>query len=158
MTQRMSGSRPEPEDIFQRFFGIEPGRVWPSGGYSVPTDIYRSGDRMVVRMDLPGVSPQDVDVTAQENVLVINGRRDLPVSEENVQFLRRGTFYGEFTERITLGRGLDTEKIGARFDNGVLELSIPYAQEVRPRKISIDVGDGQPQMEAGDESSAESSR
>ncbi|MBA3350698.1 MAG: Hsp20/alpha crystallin family protein [Actinobacteria bacterium] len=149
MTQRTSVSRPEAEDIFQRLFGIEPNRVWPSGGYSVPTDIYRSNDRMVVRMDLPGVSPGHVDVTAQENVLVVNGRRDLPLSEENVQFLRRGTFYGEFTERITLGRGLDSEKISARFDNGVLELSIPYAQEVHPRKISIDVGDSQPQMESG---------
>jgi HSP20 family protein len=147
MTQRTSVSRPEAEDIIQRFFGIEPSRVWPSGGYSVPTDIYRSSDRMVVRMDLPGVSPEDVEVTSQENVLVINGKRDLPVSEENVQFLRRGMFYGEFTERITLGRGLDIEKISARFDNGVLELSIPYAQEVRPRKISIDVGDGQREME-----------
>lgn len=148
MTQRTSVPRPEAEDIFQRFFGIEPSRVWPSGGYSVPTDIYRSSDRMVVRMDLPGVSPEDVEVTSQENVLVINGKRDLPVTEENVQFLRRGMFYGEFTERITLGRGLDIEKISARFDNGVLELSIPYAQEVRPRKISIDVGDSQRQMEA----------
>lgn len=156
MTQRTSVSRPEAEDIFQRLFGIEPNRVWPSGGYSVPTDIYRSSDRMVVRMDLPGVSPGHVDVTAQENVLVINGRRDLPVSEENVQFLRRGTFYGEFTERITLGRGLDSEKISARFDNGVLELSIPYTQEVHPRKISIDVGDSQQQMESGGGGNAES--
>lgn len=158
MTQRTSVSRPEAEDIFQRFFGVEPSRVWPSGGYSVPTDIYRTGDKMVVRMDLPGVSPQEVEVTAQESVLVINGQRELPVTEENVQFLRRGTFYGEFTERITLGRGLDTEKISARFDNGVLELSIPYAQEVRPRKISIDVGEAQPQFEPGSQGPAETSR
>ena len=156
MTQRTSITRPDAEDIFQRFFGVEPNRVWPSGGYSVPTDIYRSSDRMVVRMDLPGVHPQDVEVTAQENVLVINGRRDLPASDEDVQYLRRGMFYGDFTERITLGRGLDTENISARFDNGVLELSIPYAQEVRPRKISIDVGEGHPQVEAGNGRTSES--
>ena len=58
-----------------------------------------------------------------------------------MRFLRRGTFYGDFTQRVQLGKGLNVEKISARYDNGVLELTIPYAEEVQPKKVSIEVGD-----------------
>ncbi|MDQ3958478.1 MAG: Hsp20/alpha crystallin family protein, partial [Actinomycetota bacterium] len=86
------------------------------------------------------VDPDDVDVSVQENTLLINGTRRFPFEADKVRFTRRGLFYGDFTQRVTLGKGLDVEQIGARFDNGVLEITIPYAVEVQPRKISIDVG------------------
>lgn len=133
------------DDVFERFFrGMgETGspRAW-AGGYSVPTDIFHTDDRLIVRMDLPGVSADDVEVTVQDNNLVVNGKRDFPFDADSVRYVRRGTFYGDFTQKVSLGRGLDTDKIGARFDNGVLELSIPYTAEVQPRRISIEVGNG----------------
>jgi HSP20 family protein len=131
----------EFDDLFSRFFGSEPSARWPVGGFQVPTDVFHTDDRLTIRMDLPGVKSEDVDVTVQENTLVINGKRDFPYDGDKVRFLRRGTFYGDFAQRVQLGKGLDVEKIAARFDNGVLELSIPYAEEVQPRKISIEVGD-----------------
>lgn len=128
------------EDVFNRFFGSE-GARWPTGGFEVPTDIFHAEDRMVIRLDLPGVRPDDVEVTVQESMLVINGKRSFPYDADKVRFLRRGTFYGDFTQRVQLGKGLNVEKIAARYDNGVLELTIPYAEEVQPKKISIEVGD-----------------
>lgn len=59
---------------------------------------------------------------------------------DKVRFVRRGAFYGDFTQRVALGKGLDLERIGARYDNGVLEIGIPYAEEVQPKKVSIEVG------------------
>jgi HSP20 family protein len=89
------------------------------------------------------VSPEDVEVTVQENTLLVNGSRRFPYDRDKVRWVRRGTFYGDFTQRVALGKGLDTDKITARFANGVLELTIPYAEEVQPRRIQIEVGDKQ---------------
>ncbi len=134
-----SNGRSEFDEIVQRFFGQDPSApVWPSGGYSVPTDVFHTEDRLVIRMDLPGVDPDEVEVTVQENTLLINGRRRFPFEADKVRFTRRGTFYGEFTQRVALGKGLDVDQINARFDNGVLEVAIPFAAEVQPRKIAID--------------------
>ena len=128
------------DDLFNRFFDVRT-PTWPAGGYEVPTEVFHSDDALVIRMDLPGVNPDDVEVTVQENVLLINGTRRFPYDAEKVRFLRRGTFYGDFTQRVSLGKGLNTEQISARYDNGVLELRVAYAEEVQPKKISIEVGD-----------------
>ena len=136
----LSNGRTEWDDVFSRFFGsgdsIAP--MW-SGSYSVPTDIFHMEDELVIRMDLPGVSADDVEVTFQENTLLVNGKRDFPYDAQSVRFARRGAFYGDFTQRVTLGKGLEVEKISASYDNGVLELTIPYSEEVQPRKIEIEV-------------------
>jgi HSP20 family protein len=128
------------DDLFNRFFG-EAGMRWPTGGFEVPTDVFHTDDRLVIRMDLPDVRPDDVEVTVQENTLVINGNRRFPYEGKDIRFLRRGTFYGDFTQRVQLGRGLNVEQVNARYENGVLELTIPYTEEVQPRKIQIEVGD-----------------
>jgi HSP20 family protein len=127
------------DHLFERFFGSSEAR-WPRGGYDVPTDVFHTEDRLVIRMDLPDVNPDEVEITVQENVLLINGHREFPYDAEKVRFVQRGTFYGDFTQRVGLGKGLDVENISARYDGGVLELSIPYAPEVQPRRISIDAG------------------
>lgn len=131
----------EFDDLVRRFMGSEP--TWPTGGYRVPTDVFHMDGTMVIRMDLPGVSPDDVEVTLQEGVLVINASRKFPFDTDKVRFARRGTFYGDFSQRVALGKGLDLDKIQARHANGVLELMIPYAEEVQPRKIEISRGDAQ---------------
>jgi HSP20 family protein len=133
----------EVDDVFQRFFGSEWGQVPTWSGFNVPTDVFHLEDKLVIRMDLPGVNPDDVEVTMQESTLLINGKRSFPYDAEGVRFVRRGTFYGDFTQRVSLGKGLDLEQIGARYDNGVLELTIPYSAEVQPKKISIQHGGGQ---------------
>lgn len=136
-----NGGRTDFDDLVSRFFGEgwSPS-TWPAGGYNVPTDVFHSDGRLTIRMDLPGVDPDEVEVTVQENTLLINGTRKFPFEADKVQFIRRGTLYGDFTQRVALGKGLDVEKISAHYDNGVLELTIPYAEEVQPKKIAIEVG------------------
>ena len=143
-----SNGRTEFDDIVQRFFGHEASSpVWPAGGYSVPTDVFHTDDRLVIRMDLPGVDPDDVEVTVQESTLLINGKRTFPFEADEVRFVRRGTFYGDFTQKVALGKGLDVERISAHYDNGVLELTIPYSAEVQPKRISIQKGAGDKALE-----------
>lgn len=128
------------EDLVNSFWGSNAPTAWRGGAFDVPTDVFHTDDRLVIRMDLPGVQPDDVEVTVQENVLLINGSRRFAWDAEKVRFVRRGSFYGDFTQRVALGKGLNVDQISARFDNGVLELSIPYAEEVQPKKVSIEVG------------------
>lgn len=131
----------EVDDVFQRFFGSDTGQVpSPWSGFNVPTDVFHAGDKLVIRMDLPGVNPDDVEVTVQESTLLINGKRGFPYEADDVRFIRRGTFYGDFTQKVALGKGLDVEQISANYDNGVLELTIPYSAEVQPKRISIQRG------------------
>ena len=137
----ITSPRTEWDEMFSRFFG-EPAPAW-TGGYTVPTDVFHTEDSLVIRMDLPGVSAEDVEVTVQENVLLINGNRRFPWDSDKIRFVRRGTFYGDFTQRVALGKGLDVEHIAANYDNGVLELRVPYSEEVQPKKISIEVGTNQ---------------
>ncbi len=143
-----TNGRPDIDDLFGRVFGLESPSQWSTGGYSVPTDVFHSDDRLVIRMDLPGVSPDDVDVSVQENTLIVNGTRSFPHDADEVRFMRRGIFYGDFTQRVALGKGLDVEKISASYDNGVLELAIPYSEDVQPRKIAIDFGGAQKSLNA----------
>jgi HSP20 family protein len=136
------------EDLWTRVFGSEPSRpVWQVGRYDVPTDVFHSEGSLVIRMDLPEVDPDEVDISVQDNVLLINGTRRFPYESEDIRFIRRGTFYGEFTQRVALGKGLDVEKIGARYEGGVLEVRIPYAEEVKPRKVEIQRGTATKELE-----------
>lgn len=140
----IASPRSEWDELFNRFF-TEPTHTW-AGTHQVPTDVFHTEDSLVIRMDLPGVDPNDVEVTVQENVLLINGRRNFAWDADKVRFVRRGTFYGDFTQRVALGKGLDVESIAANYDNGVLELRVPYMEEVQPKKVSIEVGSGQKQL------------
>ena len=143
-----TNGRSDIDDLFGRVFGIESPSTWTTGGYRVPTDVFHSDERLVIRMDLPGVRPDDVDVTVQENTLIVNGTRSFPDEGREARFMRRGIFYGDFTQRVALGKGLDVERITASSDNGVLELTIPYSEEVQPKKIAIDFGGAQKSLSA----------
>ncbi len=141
--------RSDIDELFGRVFGSETAPMWQPGGYNVPTDVFHVDGSLVIRMDLPEVNPDEVEVTVQENTLLINGSRRFPFDPDKVRFVRRGTFYGDFTQRVTLGKGLDLDSIAARYSSGVLELTIPYAPEVQPKKISIEVdssGNGSNQL------------
>lgn len=99
----LNSPRADVDELFSRFFNEGWTPEW-TGSYNVPTDVFHAGDRLVIRMDLPEVNPDDVEVTVQENTLLINGTRRFPYDAEQVRWLRRGTFYGDFTQRVMLGK------------------------------------------------------
>jgi HSP20 family protein len=106
---------------------------------TAPMDAYRHGETFHVAIDLPGVSPSDIDLTAERNVLTVraNRVRTLPEDSEVVVSERP---QGEVTRRLFLGDSLDADHIQARYENGVLHLTIPVAQQARARKIEIGAG------------------
>lgn len=146
---RLIDQRGEFDELVSRLFGSgNQGNevAWPAGGYNVPTDVLHTEGSLVIRMELAGVDPGDVEISVQDNNLLINGTRKFPYDAEKVRFIRRGTFYGDFTQKVTLGKGLNLEDISARYDNGVLVLTVPYAEEAQPKKIQIEVGGSSPAL------------
>ena len=88
----IASPRSEWDELFNRFF-TEPSHTW-AGTHQVPTDVFHTEDSLVIRMDLPGVSPDDVDVTVQESTLIVNGKRSFPHAANDVRFLRRAARFG----------------------------------------------------------------
>lgn len=103
---------------------------------AMPMEAFRRGDEFVVAMDLPGVAPEDVDVTVERNVVNIRARR-APLHTEGDEVLVDERPKGEFTRQLFLGDNLDSAKLTADFERGVLHMRIPVAESSKPRRIEI---------------------
>ena len=101
-------------------------------------DAYRVGDEFVVAFDLPGVSPEAIELDVERNVLTVKAQR--PGAEDtDAEVLVAERPHGDFTRRVSLGRSLDTDRVEANYDHGVLTLSIPVAEKAKSRRIEIGV-------------------
>ncbi|MEU9981462.1 Hsp20/alpha crystallin family protein [Streptomyces sp. NPDC050856] len=103
---------------------------------AMPMDAFRDGDAFVVQLDLPGVDPGSIDLDVERNVLTVKAERR-PVSGDEVEVVIAERPAGSFSRQLFLGETLDTERIDASYDAGVLTLRIPVAEQAKPRKISI---------------------
>jgi HSP20 family protein len=105
----------------------------------MPMDAYRTGDDVVIHLDLPGVEPDTIDLDVERNVLTVRAERRSPAPEGAEQVAaERPT--GRFSRQIFLGDSLDTEQIAASYDAGVLTVRVPVAEQAKPRKISVEGG------------------
>ena len=107
---------------------------------AVPVDAYRLGERFFLHLDLPGVDPGSIDVTVERNMLTVSANRTIG-DPEGGQWVARERPYGTFVRRFHLGDGLATDQIDAGYNDGVLTISIPVAEQAKPRKITVDVSD-----------------
>ena len=114
----------------------------------MPMDVYRDGDHVVVHFDLPGVDPSSIDLTVEKNALTVTAQRDWRPSEEQ-QVIASERPQGTFSRQLFLGDGLDPDRIEARYDHGVLTVTVPVAEQAKPRKVAITTGGGQQALDAG---------
>ncbi|WP_086787724.1 Hsp20/alpha crystallin family protein [Streptomyces caniscabiei] len=119
----------------------------PTGTWSrpsaMPMDAYREGEEYVIALDLPGVSPDAIDVDVERNMLTVKAeRRPVPKSDD-VQMELSERPLGVFSRQVVLADTLDTEHIRADYDAGVLTLRIPIAERAKPRKVAIGGGTAQ---------------
>ena len=103
---------------------------------TMPMDLYRSGDRYVLHIDLPGVDPASIDVNVEDRTLTIRAERAAG-PEGEVQWLARERPAGTYARQLTVGRGLALDAISAAYTDGVLTLTIPVAEEAKPRRIEV---------------------
>lgn len=108
-----------------------------------PMDVIRTADGLTVRMELPGMRPDDVDVSVNEGMLTVSGERKLDADVAEDAWVVRERAVGRFERSFGLPKGTDAEAITASFDSGVLHLSIPAPPERRPHKVQIGGADGE---------------
>ncbi|MGW1984153.1 Hsp20/alpha crystallin family protein [Streptomyces collinus] len=107
---------------------------------AMPMDAYREGDEYVVAFDLPGVSPEAIDIDVERNMLTVKAERRPVAKSDSVQMELSERPLGVFSRQLVLADTLDTERIEADYDAGVLTLRIPIAERAKPRKIAIGAG------------------
>ncbi len=114
---------------------------WALGGSWAPSvDIYEHEGNLVLKAELPGIDPKDVDVRVENNVLTLSGERKIDTEVKRESYHRVERSYGAFSRSFTLPNVVDTDKIKAEFKEGMLRLVLPKKEEAKPKQISISVG------------------
>jgi HSP20 family protein len=131
----------ELDRLTQQVFGNVPG-TW-SRPTAMPMDAYRAGDEFVVAFDLPGVSPDAIELDVERNVLTVKAERRSTAEGEHVEMQVAERPLGVFSRQLFLGDTLDTENIAATYEAGVLTLRIPVAPQAKPRKIAVTSADNE---------------
>ena len=132
-------------------------QLWGQGRNPVmPVDAYRQGERFVVQLDVPGVDPSSIDLTIEKNVLTVRAERQAP-SAEGSEWLVNERPQGSFSRQLFLGEGLDTERVEASYDHGVLTVTVPVAEAAKPRRVEITPGTRRNAIRASSEESSAAS-
>ncbi|WP_045251669.1 Hsp20/alpha crystallin family protein [Microbacterium azadirachtae] len=122
----------ELDRLTQQIFGADGTLAKPS---VMPMDAWRDGDVFHVEFDLPGVDRESIDLDVERNVVTVKAERPIRASDANMLAAERPR--GVFSRQLVLGDNLDTGRISANYDDGVLALQIPVAEESKPRKVEI---------------------
>ena len=137
MFRGLDGLHRDIDALFDGVFGSRD--VAPVTNWTPRVDTFVKDDKIVVRADLPGVDPKEVDISLEGNVLTVSGERKAEKEEANY----REVSYGRFERRVRVPNGTDPEKIAAKYTNGVLEVSVPLPKPVT-RKVPVEVTTGAP--------------
>lgn len=129
------------DNDFDRFFEGFRNR-WGNGGsravaWHPSMDVSETEHAIVVNVDLPGLSREEIKVNVDRNVLTIHGEKRHESGKEEKRFLRMERTYGSFKRSFTLPSGVDTGKISAVYTDGVLTLTLPRTEEARPKEIEV---------------------
>jgi HSP20 family protein len=137
----------EMNQLFSRFFGEgeQAGnrRVSPSESYVPRIESVVRDNTLCVKADLPGIDPKDVEVEVEGNRLTVHGQRKAEHEGSEAGYVHREVQYGSFIRSFTIPDGVKAEDIHAKYQNGVLELSIPLPAKMLPKKVNI-ATEGQP--------------
>ena len=114
-------------------------------GFTPPVEVCtdRNRNNYCIRVALPGVKPDEVNLEVHGNTLAISGERKFEDQREENEYLQREFSYGRFERTITLPEGVDTNNVRANFDNGMLEITAPISESARPRRIQVGRGSEQ---------------
>src|SRR5690606_25130989 len=136
------------QDELNRVFSSTLGRSGETalgrGAWNPNVDIFENRDQIVLEAELPGISPDDVNISIENNVLTIHGERKFEKKDEGENFHRVERSYGSFTRSFTLPPTVSSDNVAATFENGVLRLELAKREEAKPRRIEIKAGSTAP--------------
>jgi HSP20 family protein len=122
---------------FSRSSGTGEGDQIMRGAWNPSVDIFENQNQIVLEAELPGMKPEDVEISIENNVLTLHGERKFEKKDESDNFHRVERSYGSFTRSFTLPPTVSSENAQAEFENGVLRLTLAKREEAKPRRIEI---------------------
>ncbi|MEJ2023929.1 MAG: Hsp20/alpha crystallin family protein [Deltaproteobacteria bacterium] len=124
--------------LFDRFFGertpVRNAGVFPA------VNVTQDENAIYITAELPGISGKDLDITVEESTVLLKGERKVDPESEDVSYHRRERGEGKFSRTVTLPTRIMTDRVKAETKNGILRLTLPKAEEVKPKKIEIKLG------------------
>jgi HSP20 family protein len=134
--RELSNLRREMDDFWGNLAGER--ELLPMRGEWMPAvDVSETKDSLVVKAEIPGMEPKDIDISLSGDLLVIKGEKKQKTEEKKENFHRIETRYGAFSRTIRVPVSVDPEKIEASYDNGVLKITLPKKEEVKAKQIEI---------------------
>jgi HSP20 family protein len=138
--RNLSSLQNEIDRVFDRFFPSREQNEESTSSQAVwrpRMDLIETEDAYRLHLDMPGMSTDDLKISYQNNELVISGERESSRTNENEEFVRVERSFGHFRRSFTLPRTVDADNISATYDNGVLTVTVPKTEAVKPRQIEI---------------------
>ncbi len=135
--REMVSLRNAMDRLFEDSF-VRPSSIWQDGGVDlIPVDMYQTDNDVVVKASLPGFKPEEVDISISGDTLTIKGEHKEEKETKDENYFRRELRYGSFNRVLPLPVQIKSDKAEAQFENGVLTLTLPKAEEVKPKQIKI---------------------
>jgi HSP20 family protein len=126
---RLAGLQDELDRLFES----------PLTGWAPALDVHEDADNFTIRVELPGLKREDIGVSLQDGALVISGERKAEKVEDGVEIHRQERFYGKFQRALTLPAPVAADKVKAAYKDGVLTVTLPKAEEAKPKQIGVGV-------------------
>ena len=130
------------QDRMTRLFDETLSRIWkeevPRGVWSPPVDILEKGNEVILKIDLPEMNQNEIDIKVEENTLIIQGERKFVKETSDTNYLQIERPYGTFQRTFAIPRGIDQEKIKAGYKDGVLRIVLPKKADSYPKQITVE--------------------
>jgi HSP20 family protein len=111
-----------------------------TSSFAPAVDVYEDEHSVTLKIEVPGIDEKDIDVRIENNTLTVHGDRKIEKEEKEENYRRVERQYGSFTRTFTLPTTVDSEKVSATYDKGVLKIALPKKAEAKPKQIKVTVG------------------
>ena len=108
--------------------------------FAPAVDVYEDEHQVTLKIEVPGIDEKDIDVRVENNTLTVHGERKIEKEEKEENYRRVERHYGTFTRTFNLPQTVDSEKVSANYDKGVLKITLPKKAEAKPKQIKVNVG------------------
>src|SRR5881397_1346210 len=128
--------------LFQQSYGDREEALTTST-FAPAVDVYEDEHQVTLKIEVPGIDEKDIDVRVENNTLTVQGERKIEKEEKEENYRRVERQYGSFTRTFTLPPTVDSEKVSANYDKGVLKITLPKKAEAKPKQIKVNIGSEQ---------------
>jgi HSP20 family protein len=118
-----------------------------TSAFAPPVDVYEDEHNITLKIEVPGINEEDIDIRIENNTLTVHGERKFEKEEKEENYRRVERRYGSFTRTFTLPNAVDQESVQADYEKGVLKIKLAKKEEAKPKQIKVNVGGDKPATE-----------